>query len=242
MTNAPECGDKNPGDASGLTTAFKRRRSKLDVPQADAEDASNEPNETISGGSCAAEAREPATGPSPEGANAQAACQPAVASRVAKWKRVAIYAVFPTLAMVLALGTGYLKYLGGSAQGAQRARVESVRNATEATIAMLSYRPEDVEKNLTAAQERMTGGFRDSYARLTHDVVIPGAKQKQISATATVRAAASVSADPKHAVVLVFVNQSITLGNDAPTDTASSVRVSLDNINGRWLISGFDPV
>jgi hypothetical protein len=31
-------------------------------------------------------------------------------------------------------------------------------------------------------------------------------------------------------------------GNDPPTDTASSVRVTLDKIGGRWLISAFEPV
>ena len=36
----------------------------------------------------------------------------------------------------------------------------------------------------------------------------------------------------------MFVNQTITVGNDPPTDTASSVRVTLDKIGGRWLISG----
>jgi Mce-associated membrane protein len=43
-------------------------------------------------------------------------------------------------------------------------------------------------------------------------------------------------------VVLVFVNQTIMIGNDPPTATASTVRVTLDRVQGRWLISQFDPV
>jgi Mce-associated membrane protein len=73
-------------------------------------------------------------------------------------------------------------------------------------------------------------------------VVIPGAKQKQISAVATVPAAASTSATPTHAVVLLMVNQTVIVGQDAPTNTASSVRVTLDKVDGRWLISHFEPV
>lgn len=73
-------------------------------------------------------------------------------------------------------------------------------------------------------------------------VVITGAQQKQISAVATVAAAASVSTSADRAVVLLFVNQTITVGKDAPTTAASSVRVTLDNINGRWLISQFEPI
>jgi Mce-associated membrane protein len=64
----------------------------------------------------------------------------------------------------------------------------------------------------------------------------------QISTMATVPAAASVSATENHAVVLVFVDRTLTMGNAAPTNTASSVRVTLDKIDGRWLISQFDPI
>jgi Mce-associated membrane protein len=53
-----------------------------------------------------------------------------------------------------------------------------------------------------------------------------------------VPAAPSVSVTANHAVVLLFVNQTVIMGNDIPT----SVRVTLDKIGGRWLISGFDPV
>jgi Mce-associated membrane protein len=59
---------------------------------------------------------------------------------------------------------------------------------------------------------------------------------------ATVPAASSVSATPDHAVVLVFVNQTIVMGSDPPTNTASSVKVSMEKRDGHWLISSFDPV
>ncbi len=114
--------------------------------------------------------------------------------------------------------------------------------ATDGTTALLSYRPDTVQHDLESARSRLTGTFLDAYTQLTHDVVIPGAQQKQISAVATVAAAASVSTSADRAVVLLFVNQTITVGKDAPTTAASSVRVTLDNINGRWLISQFEPI
>ena len=123
-----------------------------------------------------------------------------------------------------------------------RRAIESMQAAKDSTIALLSYKPDTVEQQLGAARDLLTGEFRDSYTSLTNDVVIPGAKQKQISAVATVPAVASVSANPSHAVVLVFVNQTVIVGQDAPTDTASSVRVTLDKVGDRWLISKFDPV
>ena len=159
-----------------------------------------------------------------------------------RWSRVLAYGLLPGLALSLTSAAGFLKWQDVSSRDTAVARTESVRAATESTIALLSYRPDTVQKDLESARGRLTGTFLNAYTSLTHDVVIPGAKQKQISAVATVPAAASTSATANHAVVLLFVNQSIIVGQDAPTNTASSVRVTLDKIDGRWLISQFDPV
>jgi len=152
------------------------------------------------------------------------------------------YGLLPGLALLLAVGAAYLKDQVGLASESGTARIDSVAAAKESTIALLSYKPETAEKDLAAARDRTTGTFTESYTQLTHDVVIPGAKQKHISAVAKVPAAASVSATPNHAVALVFLDQTVVMGADEPTETASSVRVTLDKIGGRWLISGFDPV
>ncbi|GAS97956.1 MCE associated membrane protein [Mycolicibacterium canariasense] len=172
-------------------------------------------------------------------ATTQAAPQP---NRSVDWARVVAYGVLPGLALVLALAAGFLKWQDNSVRDADLARAESVQVAKDSTVALLSYKPDTVEQQLNAARDLLTGEFQDAYTSLTHDVVIPGAKQKQISAVATVPAAASVSADPNKAVVLVFVNQTVVVGSDAPTDTASSVRVTLEKHGDHWLISKFDPV
>ncbi|MGE2689727.1 hypothetical protein [Mycolicibacterium pulveris] len=158
------------------------------------------------------------------------------------WSRVLAYGILPGLALVLALAAGYLKWQHDSVDNANAARAESVQTAKDSTVAMLSYKPDTVGQQLNDARDLLTGEFRDSYTSLINDVVIPGAQEQQISAVATVPAAASVSADPNHAVVLVFVNQTVVVGDDAPTDTASSVRVGLEKVGDRWLISQFDPV
>jgi Mce-associated membrane protein len=156
--------------------------------------------------------------------------------------RMVVYGILPGLGLLLAVAAGYLKWVDSTMRDAELARAQSVQAAVDSTVAMLSYRPDTVTQNLAAALDRMTGGFRDSYSSLTHDVVIPGAKQRQISAVATVPAAAAVSATPTHAVVLLYVNQATTIGNDPPTDSASRVKVTLEKVNDRWLISQFDPI
>lgn len=167
---------------------------------------------------------------------------PATARRRIRWSRVIAYGLLPALALSLASAAGFLKWRDAAVRDAAVSCTESVRAATDGTIALLSYRPDTVQKELEAARGRLTGAFLNAYTQLTHDVVIPGSKQKQISAVATVPGAASVSAATNHAVVLLFVNQTIIVGQDEPTSTASSVRVTLEKIDGRWLISQFDPV
>ena len=201
-------------------TATEESVDKTDKP--DEGDEADEPTETADEASESAESEKP--------------------KRRIQWARVFAFGVLPAVALLLAMGAGYLKWMDNSARDREFTRIESMQAAKDSTIALLSYKPDTVEQQLGSARDLLTGDFRDSYTSLTNDVVIPGAKQKQISAVATVPAMASVSADPNHAVVLVFVNQTVIVGQDAPTDTASSVRVTMDKAGGRWLISKFDPV
>ena len=158
-----------------------------------------------------------------------------------RWSTVT-FTVLPALALLLACAAAFVKFQDTSVRETYTAQTGSVRAATDGTIALLSYKPDTVQKDLEAAQSRLSGSFLRDYTQLIHDVVIPGAQQKRISAVATVPAAAAVQATESHAEVLLYVDQSITIGDDAPTNTASSVRVTLDKLDNHWLITRFDPV
>lgn len=153
-----------------------------------------------------------------------------------------VHGMLPWLALVLAVGAGYLAWQGGSARIAEKAAETSVHAAIDSTVAMLAYRPDSVEKDLSSAADNLTGKFREEYTRLINEVVIPGSKEKHISSVVAVPAAATMSATGTRAEVLVFVNQTILVGDDAPTFTASTVHVTLERIHDRWLISQFEPI
>lgn len=156
--------------------------------------------------------------------------------------RVLAFVILPAMALLLAGAAGYLKWQDARVRDADAVRIESLQVAKDTTVRILSYKPDTVEQDLGSARDLLTGNFRDSYTQLINDVVIPGARDKKISAVANVPAAASVSATPARAEVLVFVNQTVIVGDGAPTATASSVKVTLDRVGDRWLISEFDPV
>lgn len=164
------------------------------------------------------------------------------AGRNIDWPRVVAFRVLPAVALVLAALAGLFKWQYASRHDADVAAAESVAAARDTTVAILSYGANTVDKDLNSARGLLTGSFLDSYTDLVNTVVIPGAREKKISAVAQVPAASSVSASPAHAVALLFVNQTVTMGKDAPTNTTSSVRVTLDKVGGKWLVSGFEPV
>lgn len=156
--------------------------------------------------------------------------------------RVLAYGVLPGLALLLTLVAGFSKGQESSARSSQSAATESLAAAKESTVAILSYQPDSVEKTMVAARDRLIAPYKDAYTKLTTDVVIPGARHDHVSVTATIPAAASVSATPRHAVAILFVNQAAAVGTNPPSTTQSSIRVTLEKIGVRWLISGFDPI
>ncbi|MDZ7884571.1 MAG: hypothetical protein U5N53_17530 [Mycobacterium sp.] len=167
---------------------------------------------------------------------------PSSRPRRSRFTQALIFGVMPAVAVVLALGVGYLKWQTGSAQQAESAAAASVAAATDTTIAILAYQSDTVDRDLHAATDRLTGTFRDEYTKLIDEVVIPGAKEKRVSASVTIPAAASVSAGENRAEVLVFVNQETKFGDDTPSNSVSSVKVTLQKEDDRWLVSQFEPV
>ena len=157
-----------------------------------------------------------------------------------EWARVTAYRVLPVLALVLAAAAGGLWYLTTKhSNDAQRAAV--IKLASDGTVTLLSYQPDTVRQQLTDARKLLTTPFLDEYTTLTKSV-IPGAEQRRIAAATSVPAAAAVSVEENHAVVLVFVNQIVRVGDQPPTSTPTSARVTLERLGGQWLIAKFEPV
>jgi Mce-associated membrane protein len=114
--------------------------------------------------------------------------------------------------------------------------------ASEGTVALLSYAPESLDRDLAAGKSHLTGDFLTYYSKFTDQIVAPAAKQKEVKTTASVVRASVSELHPGSAKVVVFLDQTTTSTDRVdPTQTASSVMVSLTKVNGTWLISAFDP-
>lgn len=123
------------------------------------------------------------------------------------------------------------------------AQQQVIAAAKEGTEALLSYSPESLDADLANAKSHLTGEFLSYYNDFTDKVVAPASRDKGVKTEANVARAAVSQMRPDKADVLVFVNQ-VTTSRERPTPalSTSSVMVTLLRADGRWLISGFNPV
>ena len=119
----------------------------------------------------------------------------------------------------------------------------AVNAARDGTVALLSYKPDTLNKDFAAARSHLAGDFLNYYDQFTKEVVTPAAQSKAVATTAQVVGAAASELHPNSAVVLVFVNQ-VTTSKERPDPAmaSSSVLVSLTKVHGDWLITKFDPI
>jgi Mce-associated membrane protein len=115
--------------------------------------------------------------------------------------------------------------------------------AADAVVAMMSYQPATVDKDLATAETRLTGDFRGAYTNLADTVVAPTAKQKGVTMRARAQGAAVESVSGQDASVIVYLDQITTVaGNSVPSQTQNVVRVGLTKVHGTWLVDRFDPL
>ena len=169
-----------------------------------------------------------------------------LAGRVLRWCQARwvplLLAVFLVGAAALSAGLYFGQYRVDQQTNSAAAR-SAIAAASDGTVAVLSYSPESLDHDFSAAKTHLTGDFLTYYNQFTSDIVAPAAKQKGVKTSASVVQSAVSELHSDSAVVLLFVNQS-TSSKDKPdpSQSASSVLVSLKKVDGAWLISHFDPV
>jgi Mce-associated membrane protein len=119
---------------------------------------------------------------------------------------------------------------------------QAVKAASDGAVALLSYSPDTLDRDISNAKSRVTEHYLAYYQEFAEQIVGPSAQRGRITTTVTVVRAAPVELHPNSAVVLVFLKlKHASKDKPEPIVTSSSVRVTLTKVNGSWLIEQFDP-
>ncbi|MFC4124460.1 h domain protein [Nocardia rhizosphaerae] len=161
---------------------------------------------------------------------------------MSKWMKY-VFGGLAALGLIAAIVLGVSGYQLWQHDRTEQARTDAMSTAGRTVSAMFTYEPATVDTELVRAADGLTESFRNDYLQLIREAIAPGAKEKQLTVKATTQAEAVISADPDHAVVLLYLNQ-LTTSKDTPdgTTSGSRVRVSLDKSDDRWLVSQVTPV
>ncbi|MGH3521497.1 MAG: hypothetical protein ACRDUT_02795 [Mycobacterium sp.] len=171
---------------------------------------------------------------------------PRISAKVVPWRRVKVVPLVLVLLLVVSGGLAawlyFFSYRPDEQTDAAAAQA-AVEAARDGTVALLSYKPDTLDQDFAAAKSHLAGDFLNYYTQFTEQIVSPAAKEKALTTTAKVVRAAVSELRSDSAVVLVFVNQSTTSKDrPEPSMTSSSVLVALTKVQGKWLITKFDPV
>jgi Mce-associated membrane protein len=167
--------------------------------------------------------------------------RPVLRRCLARWRPILL-----TVLLIAATGWAadlfYFDYRPDQQSDKAAAR-EVIRAASDGAIAVLSYSPDSLSRDIDNAKSHLTGDFQAFFKRFTEQVVAPAVQRGQITTTVHVIRAAVAELHPNSAVVLVFISQKTTSKEKLePVKTTSSVRISLTKVKGSWLINKLDTV
>jgi Mce-associated membrane protein len=118
----------------------------------------------------------------------------------------------------------------------------AVSAAESAVPTLLSYNVARLDEDLAAGAALTTGPFAREYVSLVDSVLRPAGATKQVVTSASVSGAAVVSNDGDGVVVLIFIDrQSTSVSHPVPQIDAAALRVTMQRVDGRWLIAGLVP-
>jgi Mce-associated membrane protein len=165
---------------------------------------------------------------------------PAMATRThtgGTWTSAAL-AVLASAALIVC---GVLAYRAHAASEVDAARSQGPAAARSAAEVVLSYDHRHLDRDFARASALLTGAFAKEYAKTTKNSVRSLATDTRAVVRADVQAASVVSAAPDRVVVLLFVNQTTTSSRTTEPRTAlNRVRMTLERVGERWLVSDVD--
>lgn len=144
--------------------------------------------------------------------------------------------VLLTLAVLLAVATGWLWVLDNRLSDAEEARRQVAFAAAQAAQDLSSYDYRTVDSDLRRAAAHTTGKFRDEFAKTTSQVKQNAAKQQVVTEGIALKTGIE-KVDGDRAVAIVFLNQETTkASNPQRLPSQFRLRLTMKRVKDRWLV------
>jgi Mce-associated membrane protein len=169
--------------------------------------------------------------------------QPSAAERTRRapaW----LAAVLVVLALALAGLDGWL-LTSQPSPGSRGERDQALSTAKSAVPLILSYDHRRFDADVSAAKAQLTGRAVTDYVQAMTTTIKPTATKVKAVVRAQTDGAGveAVSGDGNQVTVVVFGEQKVTnTALKAPRTDLFRVRVTLDRVQGQWLVSKFDQI
>jgi Mce-associated membrane protein len=155
------------------------------------------------------------------------------------WPTVVLAAVVVLLAAVVVVAGLQWR----TAAQTEQARTDGLAAAVDLTPKLLTFDYRTLPVEVGQAQATTTGDFAKEYSTLVQQYLTPNAMKQQFVTQVTVRDKAVVSAEPGKLVAMLYLSQVTTSATlTAPRLDNSSVRVTLTEVGGQWLVAGLERV
>jgi Mce-associated membrane protein len=162
------------------------------------------------------------------------------AGRIPAGWRIAIVTVLTLLVAGSGVAAGLLDTQTSNNTSTQQERDAAVAAAKTEIPQILSYNYKTLSADLARASADTTGQFSGQFGVLASQLIGPNATKQQTVTKAAVPVAAAVDSSGNEVTVLVFVDQSTTSKTQPKAQTNSSqLRVTMQKVNGRWLVEQF---
>ncbi|MGE2832781.1 tetratricopeptide repeat protein [Mycobacterium sp. SMC-4] len=153
------------------------------------------------------------------------------------WRRPALWGALVTVFVALLVAVGVLGWQLWQERQVTQAAEQARQAATEYAQVLTSIDSEKVDENFDAVLDGATGEFKDMYSQSSsqlRQLLI----DNKASARGVVLESAVQSASEDKAVVLLFVDQSVSNTNvPDPRLDRSRIKMTMEYVDGRWRAS-----
>lgn len=152
-------------------------------------------------------------------------------------------AISVVLVAVLAIAACALLWIRRDGDALESARADAIAMAPALVEDLLTYTSEMVDSDLAAGAGAATGTFKDEFVEFAATTVAPQSKAQGISTSARVVDVGLLGAMFDRVELLMFVDQITTsFAQPAPASSSSRVKVTVERVDDRWLVSELTPI